>query len=357
MGGRRATKETLPAVARTRSRGSHGAPPASALAALVFAIWAAFAPASAQVVDLQGHRGARGLAPENTLTAFARALAIGVTTLELDLGVTADGVPVASHDRRLSPVLTRDRSGRWIAEPGPLIRTLRRAELAAYEVGRIDPSSRYADRFPAQQAVDGERIPTLGEVIALTAGAGADRVRLNVEIKIHPEHPEETLGPEAFAAAVLGELRARGALERATIQSFDWRALASARRIEPGVRTAYLTASQRWLDNLRRGSPGPSPWTAGIDVDDHGGSAPRAVAAAGGDVWSPYYRELDAASLAEARRLGLEVVVWTVNDGADMVHMLELGVDGIITDYPDRLRAVLEARGMLVPRPFVARSR
>ena len=110
-----------------------------------------------------------------------------------------------------------------------------------------------------------------------------------------------------------------------------------------------LTAEQRWLDNLQRGKPGPSPWTAGHDIDAHGGSVARLVKAGGCRVWSPYFREVSADAVSDAHRLGLRVVVWTVNEEADLDAAIALGVDGVITDYPDRARRVLRARGISLP--------
>ena len=151
-----------------------------------------------------------------------------------------------------------------------------------------------------------------------------------------PLAPDETVAPEAFARAVVGVLRAEGVIERTDLQSFDWRVLHAARRLAPGISTVCLTAEQRWIDNVLRGRPGPSPWTAGLDIDAFGGSVPRLVKAAGCAVWSPFYREVSEEALSEAHALGLRVVVWTVNDVGDMLALARMGVDGIITDYPDR---------------------
>ena len=299
--------------------------------------------------DAQGHRGARGLYPENTWPAFRAALAIGVTTLELDLGMTGDGVLVVHHDRRLQPDLTRGPEGDWIGEPGAALVSLSLAELAAYDLGRARPGSRVARRFPAQTGMDGIRIPTLAEILEKAEQASGGAVRYNLEIKTSPRAPEETAAPEAMAEALVGLLRAAGVAERATVQSFDWRSLRRVQEVAPEIATAYLTAERRWLDNLERGRPGVSPWTAGMDIDDHEGSIARTVRAAGGAVWSPYFRDLRPADLAEARRLGLEVVVWTVNDPADMAALIARGVDGIITDYPDRLRQVMREKGLPLP--------
>ncbi len=123
-------------------------------------------------------------------------------------------------------------------------------------------------------------------------------------------------------------------------------------KLAPGITTVYLSAEQRWLDNLERGRPGISPWTAGHDLDDFEGSPPAAIRASGGAVWSPYFRDLREAELREAQSLGLKVVVWTVNDSADMAVLIALGVDGIITDSPDRLRRVMAEKGLALPPAF-----
>ena len=291
---------------------------------------------TARAIEIQGHRGARGLLPENTIPAFERAIELGVDVLELDLGITRDGVPVVHHDRALDPHRTRDATGVWLAPPGPFLNTLDLAELSEFDVGRTAPGSTVAERFPAQVPRDGARIPTLAEVLALGRRPGAGAVRFNIETKVTPLAPEEAAGPEEFARAVVGVLRAEGMVDRADLQSFDWRVLREARRLAPDLSTVCLTAEQRWIDNILRGRPGPSPWTAGLDIGAFGGSVPRLVEAAGCAVWSPYYRDLTEGTLAEAHALGLRVVVWTVNEVDDMLALARLGVDGIITDYPDR---------------------
>ncbi len=306
--------------------------------------------------DLQGHRGARGLAPENTLPGFEAALAIGVTTLEMDAGMTRDGVLVVHHDRRLNPDRTRGPGGAWLdgARPAPALLALDAAALAAYDVGRPRPEGKSAERFPEQEGLDSVAIPTLEAVLARAEALSAGAMRYNIETKISPAEPETSPDPEAFAAALVALLRGNGLAGRASVQSFDWRSLRAVQAQAPEIATVYLTAERDWLDNLRRGEEGASPWTAGLDVDRYEASAPRLIAEAGGAVWSPYYRDLREAELREARRLGLRVVVWTVNDLDDMASLIDLGVDGIITDYPDRLRAVMEAKGMALPPRFAA---
>ncbi len=306
------------------------------------------------VFDLQGHRGARGLFPENTIPGFEGALALGVTTLEMDVGLTRDGVLVVHHDTRLNPELTRRPGGAWIEPPVPALHELTFAELAAFDVGTIRPGTRLEAKFPNQKGLTGVGIPALADVLAHAEALSRGTVRYNIEAKTSPEEPNDTAGPAAFADALIAAVRQAGVAGRVTVQSFDWRTLKHVQEKAPEIATVYLTAERDWLDNLKRGQPGASPWTAGLDVDDFGGSAPRAVRQAGGRVWSPYFRDLRESDLAEARRIGLPVVVWTVNDPADMASLIELGVDGIITDYPDRARRVMADKGMALPPAFSA---
>jgi glycerophosphoryl diester phosphodiesterase len=296
---------------------------------------AALLLASCSTFDLQGHRGARGLAPENTLPAFAMALAIGVDTLELDTGVTRDGVVVIGHDPLLNPDIARDASGKWLEKKGPAIHDLTFAELQAYDIGRLKPGTTYASRYPEQKPVDGTRYAKLADLFAMVKRSGNESVRFNIETKISPEAPGETLAPEPFVRALLEVIGANGMAGRVTIQSFDWRTLGISRRIAPAIPTVCLTAQQKFFDNVR--AEKGSPWTAGIQFTDHG-SVPKMVKAAGCAVWSPYFGDVDAANVAEAHALGLKVIVWTVNDPAKGKALVELGVDGIISDRPDLMK-------------------
>lgn len=303
---------------------------------------------SAGAFDLQGHRGARGLMPENTLEGFARALEIGVTTLETDLAVTNDGVVVLSHDRVLNTDLARGPDGAWLPAPGPAINSLSVAELRTYDVGRIKPGTKYADQFAHQKPVDGARIPSLAELYKLAQDLGKP-VRFNIETKISPDRPGEAPDPESFAQQVVKVIRDAGMSDRTTIQSFDWRTLIAVQRIAPGIATVCLTAQSTLQDRIIGGARRPSPWLAGLDPADHGGSVPRLVKAAGCAVWSPRYAELTAEALAQAHVLGLKVVPWTVNAPADMGRAIDMGVDGLITDYPDRARLVMKDKGVALP--------
>lgn len=299
--------------------------------------------------EVQGHRGARGLWPENTLAGFARALAIGVNAVELDCGLSRDGTLVVTHDPELNPDLTRDPAGRFLSATGPPIVSLTWAELQSYDVGRLKPGSAYAARFPAQQPVDGERIPRLADVLELVRTRGRERVRIAVEVKTFPDRPPPlTASPQAFAAALQRELEATGTAGLVDIMAFDWRVLSAVQRLMPQVSTVALTEQQGEWDTVGLKASRPSPWLGGLDPARFGRSVVRLVEASGARLWGPDFADLDAACVAEAHALGLRVIPWTVNEPADMERMLAIRVDGMTTDRPDVLRALLERRGLAV---------
>jgi glycerophosphoryl diester phosphodiesterase len=209
--------------------------------------------------------------------------------------------------------------------------------LQRFDVGRIRPDSAYAARFRSQHGIDNVRIPALAEVLELAKRPGADQVRFNIETKASPDR--ETVAPDLFAALVAKAVRDSGLTSRVSVQSFDWRTLKALQQIAPEIERVCLTIEALVEDNIRRGKS--SPWTAGLRVDDFAGSVPRLVHAAGCATWSPYYRNVTAAQVKEAQGLGLKVIPWTVNEMDDLKLMIETGIDGIITDYPDRGRAAL----------------
>jgi glycerophosphoryl diester phosphodiesterase len=245
----------------------------------------------------------------------------------------------------------RGPDGRWIADPGPTIHDLTFAELSRYDVGRLRAGTAYAAQFPEQAPLDGTRMPRLQDVFALARRAGNDRVRFNIEIKTEPREPALTEAPEPFADAVVAVVRAAGMAARATIQSFDWRNLRRVRATAPEIETACLTVQQKDEDTVEVGRKEKKPWLGDLDVNDFGGSVPRLVKGFGCAVWSPHFGDLTPGALADARAEGLSVVVWTVNREADMERMIDLGVEGIITDRPDVLRGVMARRGLALPPP------
>ena len=305
---------------------------------------------STSAFDIEAHRGGRALFPENTLVSFANALSMGVDTLELDLAVTRDGAIVISHERRLNPDLARGADGNYVAAPGIPFVQLSLDEVKQFDVGQIRPGSTYAAQFPDQHAVPGTRIPTLKELIDLVRRSGDHHVRLNIETKIDPNHPDESPPPERFVALLLDFLRTEEFEDRVMVQSFDWRTLQLLRKLAPKIPTVYLTL-QAGRDPTVFADKA-SDWSAGFNPAEHGRSIPRTIKAAGGAIWSPYVRDVTPELIAESHALGLKVVVWTVNQPADMAHLIEIGVDGIISDRPDLLRKAVQEKGIALPAGF-----
>ena len=290
-------------------------------------------------VELQGHRGARGLFPENTLDGFARTLAFGVDSIELDIAVTADDIPVVSHDPALDPDLTRGPDGAWLAAPGPSIRSLTLSELARYDIGRMRPGSRIAGLHPEQMPQDGARIPTLAATLALLA---MHPVAVDAELKTLPDRPELTMAPISMAERVLEIAEGAGAMARLRLRSFHWRALRHLRATRPDLPLAWLTdprtvrAAALWWDGMMpegEGGAGVAAAVAAAHGTDRGPAA----------IWAPEHTDLTAEAVAAAHGLGLRVMPWTVNRPEDMRRLVEIGVDGFCTDRPDLGRRVLDA--------------
>ncbi|SFD75665.1 glycerophosphodiester phosphodiesterase [Streptomyces aidingensis] len=313
--------------------------------------------------DLQAHRGGLGLVVESTLASFANGLETGVSTLELDVQITKDGQAVVTHDRRISGAKCQDTGPAFAGDPqypyvGKYI-----VDLTLAQVRTLDCGSRTLPQYPGQRPSPGERMPLLSEVFDLVKDYRAYGVKLNIETKVEAGAPHETAPREQFVQVVAKEVRRARMLRQVTVQSFDWGALMRMREVEPRLPIIALTNGQPFL---QVGQPGASPWLGGIDIDDFGGSLVAAAKSFGADAISPvhgspqggavgdpdYQPYVTAELVAEAHRAGLKVIPWTVNDPATMHKLINDGVDGIITDYPDRLRQVMAAHGLKLPKPY-----
>jgi glycerophosphoryl diester phosphodiesterase len=314
--------------------------------------------------DIQAHRGGIGLTVEGTLDAFSRALELGVTTLELDIQITADGRDVVTHDRRINPAKCADTEPATPGDPdfpyaGKYIK-----DLTFAQVRTLDCGSQRQPNHPEQELSPGAKMPTLAEVFALAREHRAWGIRFNIETKVEAAAPEETAPREQFVRRAVQEIRKSGFAHRTTIQSFDWGALMLVRRVAPWLKTVALTQPEF----LQVGQPGKSPWLGGLDIDDFGGNLVRAAKSIhvsalspvhgnpqGGAVGDPDYIPFTTKALVEeAHRAGLKVIPWTINDKATMHKLIDDGVDGIISDYPDRLREVAAERGFRLPPSYPA---
>lgn len=269
-------------------------------------------------IEVQGHRGARAMRPENTLPAFGYALEVGADVLELDVVVTRDDRLVVAHDPHVSPALCTGPKGRPVPE-GLAIRSLTLAELRRFDCG-----AKKNPRFPEQVPAPGARIPTLEEVLDFVAkheAPAAKTVGFNIETKIEPAHPELFPTPARFAGLLVQTLEAKAVVDRAVVQSFDARPLRAVRAKNPKIRIAMLIS-----DN--------APPLVPIAKD------------LGAAIISPHHEWITKAAVAELHAAGVRVVPWTANDEAAWARLVKMEVDGIITDDPARLIAYLKRRGL-----------
>jgi len=298
---------------------------------------------------IHGHRGARGLAPENTLTGFACASAIGVHGLELDVLISADEKMVVHHDPRLSSDLCRDASGNWVESSTPAIYALTEARLRTYDVGTMRPGSLQEARFPSQQGTNDEPIPMFSDLVGWWQTLTPDQPVLNIELKSDPRYPDESPDPDDYARIVVGELKQWHLLTSVWLQAFDWRLLQSIQRLSDQVFTGYLSSERNHDATVVQEEV--SPWLAGFDPCHFSSSLPEAIKAAGGRFWGPAFADLSKERVQEAQTLGLSVHTWTLNEDEAFHKAIEFGVDGITSDYPDRARSVMQAAGFSVAPP------
>ncbi|WP_029901903.1 glycerophosphodiester phosphodiesterase family protein [Nocardia brasiliensis] len=339
-----------------------------ALCTGVLAAGPATADGPGRQFDLQAHRGGAALVVENTLPAFANALELGVSTLELDVQITADGYPVVTHDRDPNPDKCIDTFPAFLGDPKfpyvPGTRYIRDLTLA--QVRTIDCGTQRLAAFPEQRTAPGARMPLLSEVFDLVRSYHADDVRLNIETKVEAGAPEQTAPREQFGQVVASEVHRAHIESQVTIQSFDWGALMRMREVAPELPLVALTNGQQFLQAAQ---PGASPWLGGLDIDDFPGSLQRQYVAAaasfgadavspvhgdpqGGSIEDPAYQPFTTADLVDAaHRQGMRVIPWTVDDRPTMTALLDLGIDGLITNRPDLLRAILAERGYELPTP------
>ncbi|WP_204061155.1 glycerophosphodiester phosphodiesterase family protein [Microbispora corallina] len=316
--------------------------------------------------DLQAHRGGIGMTTEESLDGFAKALRLGVSTLELDTHVTKDQKVVVNHDRQISAQKCRDTGPVTPGDPmypyvGKYIKDLTLAQIKTMDCGY-----QQLPGFPEQEVIHGFRMAELKDVLDLVKSYHAKQVTLNIETKVEAGAPEQTAPRELFVRRVYEEIHASGIEDQVTIQSFDWGALMEMHRLAPAWPLVALTN----YDFLQVGKPGASPWLGGLDADDFGGDFVAAAAAVpgvravspvygfpqNGTVADPNFRfYVDTAMVSEAHDRGLRVIPWTCDDPATIEALLDMGIDGLITDYPNRVRDIMARRGMRLPKAYEPR--
>lgn len=310
-------------------------------------------PSLSLAIQIYGHRGARGLSPENTIPAYKTALGVGVDFVDMDVNMSKDGVLVVTHNTSLDPDITRNSKGLWIKDK-PLIKSLTVKQLKQYDVGKINPKSKYAHYFPDQYGLNNVRIPTLREVIKYAKKNGPKGLHFQIEVKTDPANPDDTNSPQQLAKALADIMEQENIVGLTEVQAFDFRVLLALQKINPKIKTAYLTDADLSKSMLNENPKIAGLWSAGYLLKDYQNSIPKMIKALGGSVWGPQDIEVTKENLAEAHRLGLKVVPWTWPEqtGSElsvpmMEKLIDLGVDGIITDRPDILRGLLAARGFM----------
>lgn len=269
-------------------------------------------------VEIYAHRTARGLAAENTLAGCDVCIELGVDYIDFDIGITKDGMLVVTHDPTLNPNLTRDEGGSYIKKRIP-IHSLTYKELQCYDVGKINPKSKYAAFFPDQTGIDGAKIPSLKEAIEYVKQRSAKSIGFQIEIKTHPRHTPQS---RVFAQAVNRVLQQTGVIERTEVQAFDFRCLTELYKLNPEIKTSYVTK---------------------------GRFSPKTILSLRGNCWSLYEMDATPAKIKKAQEMGIKVVAWGYpeKEGTEFNieqnrKLIDWGVDGIITDRPDKLKHLLK---------------
>lgn len=263
--------------------------------------------------DLQGHRGARGLLPENSLEAFKKAIDIGVNTLELDVVISKDAKVVVSHEAYMNPEICLKPDCSQIQNKDEFnLYTMDYEQIKQFDCG-----SKKHPRFPNQKNIKTYK-PLLSEVLHLSSLNDSETIsalNFNIELKSLPEndevyHPE----PMRFIELVIDEIeRSKVSTRNIILQSFDRRIVDMITKKFPEYKIAYLVESGSIDDNLSK-------------LERHA------------EIYSPLYTLLDSVQIKKAHKLGIKVIPWTVNNVSDMKNLLKMGVDGIITDYPDKAK-------------------
>lgn len=321
-----------------------------------------YAKVNYDVFDLEAHRGGRDVRPENTLYSYAYAIELGATSIECDMQLTKDGQIVMSHNPILNSDITRDENGNYIENNKYDIRLMTVDKLKKFDVGVMDPNcGEYYDLHGKTQFTYDAKIPTLEELMQLIQSYGDKNIVLNIETKSYPDPAsagyKNNADPKKFVEVFNNIVKKYDMEDRVVLQSFDWQTLIEMKKLNPNISTSALWQEQpswgRDSESLRRYEKKKSPWLGGLDIKDYQGNPVKAAHAIGADIISPYYTEISKQDVDEAHSLGMKVIPWTVNNEKDMNMLLDMGVDGIISDKPWLLKQVLEKRNIKLHTPTV----
>ncbi len=293
---------------------------------------------SAGIIRIVGHRGARGLFPENSIFGFENILKIGVNLLELDVVFSKDKTPIITHNSTISPITSRDVDGGFVKEIIK-VSSLTVEQIKNYEIGKLDLDSDYGKRFPEQAQLDGIYMPTLQELFdKMQQQPAFENVRLMVEIKSDPSFSSQDR--KNIASLITKQIKNTNLANRVLLHSFDWSLLCECKKKDPEILTSFLTKKGYQYESKNN----ESSEVYARDSGEKFNAFSKNIRELGGSFWSPYYRDITIDRLLSAHENNLIVVAWTVNEPDDIDLMIELGVDAIITDYPPRVMSALRAK-------------
>ena len=286
-------------------------------------------------IKIYGHRGARGVLPENTLESFEYLFENNIRAYETDILISKDNIPVITHDFKLDPSYTKDVDGNWIEDENIKIIDLTYEEILKYDVGTLNKLSRYGRKFINQKSLDNQKIPKLSDLLKLSSDNDFDDLLINLEIKSTPIEEGLTPSPEEMVKIVIDEVSRSNLSDKIIYSSFDWRVLREIKERDPKIPRAHLTSGAKgkiydkspWLDF--------TPLHSEVEL-------PKLIKALGGSAWHPNYKDVNKEIIKISRNEGLPVNVWTVNKEQDMLRMIDYGVDGIMTDYPLKLKELCD---------------
>ena len=296
-------------------------------------------------IKIYGHRGARGDLPENTLESFKYLFENNINGYETDILISKDLIPVITHDFRLDPSFTKDKEGNWIEDENIRIFDLTYEELSRFDVGSLNKLSRYGRRFINQKTLENQRIPKLSDLLNLSSKNESQSLVINLEIKSTPDEENLTPHPGDMVKLIINEVNKSNLKDKIIISSFDWRTLTEIKNQNPEISRAYLTYQQEMGVKIKKTIYNRSPWMSFLPFYDNF-ELPKIIKKQGGKAWHPYYKDINKKIVDISHQEGLPVNVWTVNKEYDFLKMVEYGVDGIMTDYPLRLKEFCEKKNI-----------
>ena len=292
-------------------------------------------------IKIYGHRGARGDLPENTLESFKYLFKNNINAYETDILISKDLIPVITHDFRLDPSFTKDNEGNWITDENIIIFDLSYDELLEFDVGSLNKLSRYGRRFVNQKTLENQKIPKLSELLELSSKNKSENLLINLEIKSTPDEENLTPTPEEMVKLVMQEVNKSNLQNKIIISSFDWRTLTEIKNFYPEISRAYLSFQQQAGIKIKNTIYNRSPWMSYLPFFEKY-ELPKIIKSQGGKAWHPYHKDITKKLVDISHQEDLPVNVWTVNEEYDMLKMIEHGVDGIMTDYPLRLKELCD---------------